>query len=288
MPKIEGCSSEKTAGSSIMTNISSNEELPSSDELSVVLSKAIKDKDVDTITKYLKSIVVNGDSEYMKSLCTKYAKENTQSLAYTLLNMPELANYKDLVSQLRTLCVSPSSGYNDFLAASLFVSLNASDGEKSKALIEKIQPRNVRNVAFFYDTVVAQTQEIAATKKEKEYLGIGKGLFEPIVRFLKMNSTPDTKINAKLPESLIQGVINQQGVSLEKRCENLEYILNCYIDNAKSAGVSSEKVSKFQTAVFGDNNSGSGLIDIIRDAGNDLSDQSTYYIEQELAELFRK
>ena len=253
------------------------------------LSTALKNKDILAIIDCINKIIKNGNSDYIGKLVTEYTVTNNKSLAYTLLSHPDLKSHSELVQRLREMCIEQTSGYNDFLAADLFLSLNSDSKEKTEKLINKITDLNVRNVAFFYDAIGKQTGEVAASKDEKSSLALDyKGWKQAVIRFLKMTRYPDVKCNAKSRETLIQGVVNQESIPFYERCNFLKHVLDCYVNNARNNDIPEGKINAFNKKVFGTGKEDplDTLYGFIQKSEHHLAGQSTWYIEQELEKLF--
>ena len=275
-------STSKENSTFLNTIMPDNNTIPLPKKLSKMIIEAIKSNDSAKLLEYINIAINNNDSHYIANVIADYANNENSSLAYTLLNHPEIQNSEEY-EVLKEISKSSIIANSDFIAAELFNSLNSDNIDNTKNLIEKINSDNVRYVSTFYDKIAIKNDERADSKIEN---------WERLKNFLFSRNGGDRKTNSNRYETLIQGILNQNikindtKEALKTKSELLKHVLDCFLENAEKTG-KTIKVNNFKNTVYKEiYKNGKTLFEHITSYPDDNSTQNTYEIERALSKLF--
>lgn len=198
-------------------------------EISNDIKSAILKSDISKINSVLNYI----NSSNIDWVFYEYKQTNDSYLTHSI-NMSNLSDSekKQILNKLKTLAPKNGVAANDILANDLLQTLNSDNKEKINDLLNnQLTVDNVYNVNNKYVALSKQESELAATEIEKKKL--------------KWGVTRGVKERANRPETIYQGILNNQVLSLEEKKEYLHIVTNKYIEYARKKGVSEDKINEF-------------------------------------------
>ena len=121
------------------------------------------------------------------------------------------------------------------IANELHGELNKKNKERITELLDGLNSKNVYNTYAYYQSISRSNGEIAATKEEQEELNSWFPNYRSI------------KFHAKRPETLFQGILNNEALNIEEKREYLHKLCDSLVEYAKGRkDVPGYRVSKFQ------------------------------------------
>lgn len=187
-----------------------------------------------SILDVLKSINKNN----IDNVLYNYQKSNSISLL-SKINKSELSDSekRQIYTHLKSIAKPNSYSANELLACELLNELNNDDKTRIATLMHEITKDNVRHVYAKYVKLAKEQDETAATDEEKQKL--------------KWFISRGVKTAAKRPESLYQGVLNNDTLNLNEKRTYLREITNKYIEFASGKNFSEEQLVEFKTKANG-------------------------------------
>lgn len=181
-------------------------------------------------------------SKKLNAMRKQYEKEQGRSLVFDLkrsilLGTDSLAKQRNilLLNELRRISHPNSWTDSQFLAYDLIEQLNGDDKQNIKNLLGRINIHNYKNVYSQYIKMARLLDERASTKEERQR---------------SWHSTRNKKVRGARPESLIQGILNNDSLTLDEKEEYIFFFVNKYIEDAQNKNVNPQYIEAFKKLIY--------------------------------------
>lgn len=181
-------------------------------------------------------------SKKLNTMRRQYEKEQGRSLVFDLkrsilLGTDSLAKQKNrlLLNELRIISRPNSWTDSQFLAYDLIEQLNGDDKQSIKELMGRINIHNYKTVYSQYIKMTRLLDERASTKEERQR---------------SWHSTRNKKVRGARPESLLQGILNNESLTLDEKEEYMLFFVDKYIEDAQNKNVNPQYIEAFKKLIY--------------------------------------
>lgn len=181
-------------------------------------------------------------SKKLNIMRKQYEKEQGRSLVFDLkrsilLDTDSVAEKKYilLLNELRKISCPNSWTDCQFLAYDLIEQLNGNDKQSIKELMSRINIHNYKTVYSHYIKMTRLLDERASTKEERQR---------------SWHSAKNKKVRGARPESLLQGILNNETLTLDEKEDYILFFVDKYIEDAQKKNINPQYIEAFKKIIY--------------------------------------